>query len=58
MFWRLNIKMEKKLFVDLSEKTSEILELLSKKTARTKDDLVEEALGYLFEEYKESILDT
>lgn len=50
--------MVKKLSVELSEKTNEILELLSKKTSRTKDDLVEEALGYLFEEYKESILDT
>lgn len=50
--------MSEKLSIDLSEKTNEILDLLSKKTSRSKDDLVEEALSYLFEEYKESILDT
>ncbi len=50
--------MSKKITLELKDKTDEILEILSKKTSRTKDDLVEEALDMLFEEYKESILDT
>lgn len=50
--------MSKKITLELKDKTDEILEILSKKTSRTKDDLVEESLDMLFEEYKESILDT
>ncbi|MEK7432421.1 MAG: ribbon-helix-helix domain-containing protein [Cyanobacteriota bacterium] len=50
--------MSKKITLELKDRTDEILEILSKKTSRTKDDLVEEALDMLFEEYKESILDT
>ncbi|MFN8674087.1 MAG: ribbon-helix-helix domain-containing protein [Candidatus Sericytochromatia bacterium] len=50
--------MSKKLEVTLKDKTNEILEILSKRTSRSKDDLIEEALEMLFEEYKEAILDT
>lgn len=50
--------MSKTLSVELEDKTMEILEILSRRTGREKSDLVEEALSILFEEYKETILDT
>jgi len=48
----------KLLSVELPEQTITILEILCRKTNRTKDDITQEALSYLFEEYKEVILDT
>lgn len=50
--------MSKTLSVEIEDRTMEILDILSRKTSREKADLVEEALGRLFEEYKEIILDT
>lgn len=51
-------KMSKVLTVELEDKTMEILELLMRKTGRTKEDLSEQAFYFLFEEMKEILLDT
>ena len=50
--------MSKKIDFVLSEKNINLLEILMKKTNRTKDDLLEEALSNFFEEMKEIILET
>jgi len=43
---------------ELEDKTIEILGILSRRTKRNESELLEEALAYLFEEYKEIIFDT
>jgi len=50
--------MKKRLDLDIDSQIILILEILGKKTGRTKDDLTAEALTKLFEEYKEIIFDT
>ena len=44
------------LSVETSEKNIEILDILSSRTGRAKSELIDEALSYLFEEYKEIIV--
>ena len=50
--------MFKKVEFNLSEKNINLLDILSKKTNRSKNDLLEEALSNFFEEMKEIILET
>lgn len=48
----------KKLLISCIDITKlEILDILCLKTKMTRDELVEEALSFLFEEYKEIIFD-
>jgi hypothetical protein len=50
--------MQRLLIVLVSGQSMTILEILARKTNRTNDEIVQEALNLLFEEYKEVILDT
>ncbi len=50
--------LQRLLIVLVSGQTMTVLEILARKTNRTNDDIVQEALNYIFEEYKEVILDT
>jgi hypothetical protein len=50
--------LQRLLIVLVSGQTMTVLEILARKTNRTNDEIVQEALNLLFEEYKEVILDT
>ena len=53
------MSMPKKSFtVQLPSQTLMVLEILCRKLKRTRDDITLEALSYIFQEYKEAILDT
>jgi hypothetical protein len=46
------------LCVQLPVQTFTVLEILCKRTGRSEDDITQEALSYIFEEYKEVIFDS